>query len=114
MCRGERLAAFHSPRLDEHRQPVLVVLVLEALRLGRDFLVDVLATALLRSPPLLDVVVVGALAGSARRLVDGDLEARMEHDLRLPAAFLGRDLRWDVAPPDDGHGRHAVMPSLAR
>src|SRR5690349_14941488 len=108
----EGRSALDATRLDEHRQAVLVVLVLEALGLGRDLPVDVLAAALLGPAPLLDVVVVGALAGPARRLVDGDLEAGMEHDLRLATTFLGRDLCRDVAPPDDGHGRHGVMPSL--
>ena len=55
----------------------------------------------------LDVVVVVALAGPVRGLVDGDLEARVEDDLARAAAVLGDDLGRDVAPPDDRqHGRH--------
>ncbi len=61
---------------------------------------------LLGPAPFLDVVVVGALAGSAGGLVDRDLEARVEHDLALLAPLAGGDLGGDVAPPDDGHRRH--------
>ena len=56
--------------------------------------------------PLLDVVVVGALAGAAGRLVDGDLEARVEDDLALAPAVAGGHLGRDVPPPDHGHRRH--------
>ena len=43
-----------------------------------DLGLDVVAAARAALAPLLDVVVVGALAGAARGLVDRDLEARVE------------------------------------
>ena len=57
-------------------------------------------------PPLGDVGVHLAPAGLDRRLVDRDLEAWMEDDLRGSAGILGDDLGRDVAPPDDGQGGH--------
>ena len=65
--------------LDQLGETVLRVVGLEALGLGRDDGLDVVAAALLFAAPLLDVVVVGTLAGPGRGLVDGDLEARVEH-----------------------------------
>ena len=51
--------------------------------------------------PFPDVAVVPAHARALRRLVDGDLEARVEDDLARAPGVLGDDLRGDVAPPDD-------------
>jgi hypothetical protein len=90
MGRREDRPTVDATRLDEHRQSVLVVVPLEPLGLGRDLLIDVVAAAPLGPAPLADVVVVRPLAGAARRLVDRDLEARMQDDLALPATLARR------------------------
>ena len=104
----------HAAGLDELGEAVLVVLGLDALDLGGDLGVDVRAAGLCVAAPLPDVVVVGALAGAAGGLVDGDLEPRVEHDLALLAAVAGGDLGRDVAPPDHRHHRHGVRALLVR
>ena len=102
-CGGGRQgrAAGDAAGLDELGEVVLRVLGLEALGLGLDLGLDVVAARSLGLAPLRDVVVVLALAGPVGGLVDGDLEARMEDDLARAAAVLGDDLGRDVAPPDD-------------
>src|SRR6476646_9672776 len=104
--RREDGSAIDATGLDELREPVLVIAGLEPLDLGRDLGLDVVAARALDATPLLDVVVVCALAGTARRLVDGDLEARVQDLLALPSPVSGGDLGRDIAPVDDGHERH--------
>ena len=109
---GQDRAAVDAAGLDQLGQAVLRVVGLEPLGLGPDLGLDVVAAAALGPAPLLDVVVVGALAGAGGRLVDGDLEARVEDLLALAAGSLADDLGGDVAPPDDrqsivGHVRRA-------
>ena len=84
----------------------LRVLGLEPLALGGHDGLDVVAAAVLLAAPFLDVVVVGALAGTGRGLVDGDLEARVEDLLALATTLSREHLGRDVAPPDDGHDAH--------
>ena len=102
---GERRAARDPARLDQLGEAVLVVFGLEPLGLGVDLGLEVVAAGPGDLPPLLDVVVVGALAGAARGLVDRDLEARVEHDLleRRPS----RAITWA------GMSRHQITVSVA-
>src|SRR6478752_2207958 len=91
---------------------VLVVGRFEALGLAPDDVLEVVPTGLEGLAPLRDVGVVFALPGPVRRLVDGDLEPRMEDDFARPPAVLRNDLGRDVAPPDDGESRHGSGRSL--
>ena len=103
---GEDGSALDPARLDELGEPVLRVLGLEPLGFGGDLGLDIVAAGALLTAPFLDVVVVGALAGPRRGLVDGDLEARMEDLLAHPAALARQHLGGDVAPPDHRHDAH--------
>ena len=109
MGRRKDRTAFDATGLDELGKAMLVVLGLEALGLGRDERIDLVAAGLLDLPPFLDVVAVGPLAGAARGLVDGDLEARVEDDLARAPPVPGEHLGGDVAPPDDGHRGHVCV-----
>ena len=75
---------------------------LEPLRLLARGRLEVVAAASLLLAPFGDIGVHLAAAGLERGAIDGDLEARMEHDLARPALVLGDHLGGDVAPPDDG------------
>ncbi len=104
--RGEHRAALDAAGLDQLGEPVFRVVGLEALGLGRHDGLDVVAAAVLLAAPLLDVVVVGALARAGGGLVDGHLEPRVEDLLALAAPLAREDLGRDVAPPDHGHHAH--------
>ena len=102
----EGRATLQTARHDELGKAVLGVCGLEALGLRPGLCLDVLAAFLLNLAPLGDVVVVGAPAGAAGSLVDGDLKARVEDDLARPSSVPGKDLGRDVPPQDDTQRSH--------
>src|SRR6476646_7532083 len=94
---------------------MLGVFGLEPFGLGLDHGLEIVAAGLERLAPLPDVGVVLAHPGPVGRLVDGDLEARVEDDLARAPGVLGHDLGGDVAPPDDReHGGHVRRLLLRR